>query len=140
MFLDGGSTPVGRACTRPADRERLYCPCNLRRRHWKTAMGTRPLLVMAVLALTPADVSAQLATEVRTLLTGTAAMGDWRSDAPGVRRRIAPSDLPAPYATASARNGPRVVPRPPSASPPVPRGFRVERARAGRDAPARSGA
>ena len=77
-------------------------------------MGTRPLLVMAVLALTPADVSAQLATEVRALLTGKAAMGDWRSDAPGVRRRIAPSDLPAPYATASARNGPRIVPRPPS--------------------------
>jgi len=98
-------------------------------------MGTRPLLVMAVLALAPAGVSAQLATEVRALLTGKAAMGDWRSDAPGVRRRIAPSDLPAPYATASARNGPRIVPRPPSASPQVPRGFRVERLPAELDAP-----
>src|SRR5258708_4888926 len=77
----------------------------------------------------------QFATEVRALLTGKAAMGDWRSDAPGVRRRIAPSDLPAPYATASARNGPRIVPRPPSASPQVPRGFRVERLPAELDAP-----
>src|SRR5260370_36731868 len=113
MVLDGGSTPVGRACTRPAERQRLYCPCNLRRRHWKTAMGTRPLLVMAVLALAPAGVSAQLATEVRALLTGKAAMGDWRSDAPGVRRRIAPSALPAPHAPPRAPNGPGTRPLPP---------------------------
>src|SRR5713226_776506 len=82
-----------------------------------------------------AGASAQLATEVRALLTGKAAMGDWRSDAPGVRRRIVPTDLPAPYATASARNGPRIVPPPPSASPQVPRGFRVERLPAELDAP-----
>ena len=54
-------------------------------------------------------------------------MGDWHSDAPGVRRRITPRDLPPPYATRSANNGARVVPRPPSAHPQVPRGFRVER-------------
>ena len=61
-----------------------------------------------------------------TLLTGRDAMGDWRSDAPGVRRRITPADLPPPYATRSAHNGPHVVPPPPSAHPQVPRGFRVE--------------
>src|SRR5260370_29120408 len=88
-------------------------PLQLRRRHGKTAMGTRPLLVMAVLALAPAGVSAQLATEVRALLTGKAAMGDWRSDAPGVRRRIAPSALPAPHAPPRAPNGPGTRPLPP---------------------------
>ena len=61
------------------------------------------------------------------LLTGKDAMGDWRSDTPGVRRRITAADLPAPYATRSAHNGPHVVPPPPSARPQLPRGFRVER-------------
>jgi len=98
-------------------------------------MGAWPLLVMAVLAMAPVAASAQPAAEVQALLTGRAAMGDWRSDAPGVRRRITSADLPAPYATPSAGNGPRVVPRPPSASPRVPRGFRVERLPVELDAP-----
>ncbi len=98
-------------------------------------MGTKPLLVMALLAIVPTNASAQPAADVPALLTGKAAMGDWRADAPGVRRRIVPTDLPAPYATASARNGPRIVPPPPSASPQVPRGFRVERLPAELDAP-----
>ena len=36
--------------------------------------------------------------------TGAAAFGDWRTDAPGVRRLITPADLPAPYATRSTAN------------------------------------
>jgi hypothetical protein len=46
------------------------------------------------------------------VLTGTAAYGDWRSDAPGMRRKITPADLPPPYATASASNGPTIAERP----------------------------
>jgi hypothetical protein len=34
--------------------------------------------------------------------TSAAAFGDWRTDAPGVRRLITPADLPAPFATKSA--------------------------------------
>ena len=30
---------------------------------------------------------------------GPAGYGDWRADAPGVRRLITPADLPLPYAT-----------------------------------------
>ena len=60
------------------------------------------------------------------LLTGEAAKGDWRTDAPGVRRKLTPADLPAPYATDSADNGANIVPRPEGASPRVPDGFRVE--------------
>jgi glucose/arabinose dehydrogenase len=36
--------------------------------------------------------------------TGAAAFGDWRTDAPGVRRLIRPADLPAPFATRSTAN------------------------------------
>ncbi|MBX3215018.1 MAG: sorbosone dehydrogenase family protein [Labilithrix sp.] len=59
------------------------------------------------------------------LLTGQAAMGDWTTDAPGVRRKIAPEDLPAPFATESAKNPPRRVARPAGAAPAVPPGFEV---------------
>ena len=59
-------------------------------------------------------------------LTGEAAYGDWRSDRPGVVRLIRPADLPKPGATASSSNSSRVVPRPASAMPQVPAGFRIE--------------
>ena len=58
------------------------------------------------------------------LLVGKAAFGDWRTDAPLVRRKI--TDLPPPYATRSASNSPRVVAKPVSAAPRVPPGFQVE--------------
>jgi hypothetical protein len=58
------------------------------------------------------------------LLVGKAAFGDWRADAPLVRRKI--TELPPPYATRSAANPPRVVAKPVSASPKVPPGFQVE--------------
>jgi hypothetical protein len=57
------------------------------------------------------------------VLTGTAAYGDWRSDAPGMRRKITPADLPPPYATASASNGPTVTERPPNAWPKARQGL-----------------
>ena len=58
------------------------------------------------------------------LLVGKAAFGDWRTDAPLVRRKI--TELPPPYATRSASNPPRVIAKPVSAWPKVPPGFRVE--------------
>lgn len=51
--------------------------------------------------------------------------GDWQNDAPGVRHRIRVEDLPAPFATESAGNSPRIVDQPPGASLSVPAGFRV---------------
>lgn len=61
-----------------------------------------------------------------TLLTGEAAKGDWTTDAPGVRRKLTPADLPKPYATESVDNGPKLVARPAGMMPRVPNGFRVE--------------
>jgi glucose/arabinose dehydrogenase len=57
--------------------------------------------------------------------TGKDALGDWTTDAPGVRRLITPADLPPPYDTRSANNGPRVVGRPEGAWPKAPQGFTV---------------
>lgn len=65
------------------------------------------ILIALAAALVPLIASAQT-----TTLTGTAAYGDWRGDAPGVRRLIKATDLPAPMATPSARNS-VVVERPP---------------------------
>jgi hypothetical protein len=59
-------------------------------------------------------------------LVGTAAFGDWRADQPGVTRLIRPEDLPKPGATPSTANVSHVVPRPSTAMPQVPAGFRVE--------------
>jgi glucose/arabinose dehydrogenase len=51
--------------------------------------------------------------------------GDWRHDAPGVVHHITLADLPAPYATESSGNGPRVVAQPANAALSVPPGFTV---------------
>jgi len=61
----------------------------------------------------------------REVLQGRDALGDWTTDAPGVRRKITVADLAPPYETASANNGARVVPRPEGAWPKAPEGFKV---------------
>lgn len=58
--------------------------------------------------------------------TGTAALDDWSTDAPGVRRLITVADLPAPYTTTSVDNGPKLVPRPAGVLPQAPAGFTVD--------------
>ena len=58
-------------------------------------------------------------------LTGKDALGDWTTDAPGVRRKITTDDLATPYDTPSANNGPKIVKRPEGAWPKAPEGFEV---------------
>jgi glucose/arabinose dehydrogenase len=58
-------------------------------------------------------------------LTGQDALGDWTTDAPGVRRKITVDDLARPYDTPSANNHPRVANRPEGAWPKAPEGFEV---------------
>src|SRR5665213_1091094 len=50
---------------------------------------------------------------------------DYRYEKPGTFRHIRLSDLPAPNASASATNGPTIVPRPANAWPQAPQGFKV---------------
>jgi len=58
--------------------------------------------------------------------SGSAAYGDWSTDAPGVRRLITPADLPPPFATRSAANPPGPTARPEGALPKAPAGFSVD--------------
>jgi len=51
---------------------------------------------------------------------------DFRYEEPGKTRKITVQDLPAPYATQTADNGPQVVARPSGAWPKAPAGFTVE--------------
>jgi glucose/arabinose dehydrogenase len=74
----------------------------------------------AVTTLLALSASAQ---EVRT---GAAAYGDWRSDAPGVTRKITPKDLPASQATKSTANASQVVAKPAGAMLKTMPGFTVE--------------
>jgi glucose/arabinose dehydrogenase len=66
------------------------------------------------------------AAESHALLTGKAAMGDWTSDAPGLRRKITVQDLPPPGSNALAINRPHVIDRPPDERPKAPSGFNVQ--------------
>jgi glucose/arabinose dehydrogenase len=58
--------------------------------------------------------------------TGSDAFGDVTQDAPGIRRHIAPGDLPAPFASEIAAKFSTVVAQPAGAVPQVPAGFKVE--------------
>lgn len=60
------------------------------------------------------------------LLEHEAALGDWTTDAPGVRRLLRFGDLPKPNSTPSADKAARIVPRPDGAWPKVPSGFEVD--------------
>src|SRR5262245_35457690 len=64
-----------------------------------------------------------------------AAYGDWKSDAPGLRRHIRSSDLPAPYDSSSTAINAVVVPKPTDARLNVPSGFQVKPFASGLDQP-----
>jgi glucose/arabinose dehydrogenase len=71
----------------------------------------------------------------RNVLKGQGALGDWRTDSPGVRRLITPADMPRPYVTASSDNDPQIVTRPASAWPRVFPGFKIEQVVTGLENP-----
>jgi glucose/arabinose dehydrogenase len=89
----------------------------MRRPYHRTVTGSAALLGLVL--ITPAMAQSGP-------LVGKAAFGDWQTDKPGVARIIKPADMPPPGATPSAANVSRVVPRPSSAVPQVPAGFKVE--------------
>jgi glucose/arabinose dehydrogenase len=92
-------------------------PDRCRRRRSATLILVAAAAALGMAAIVQAD---------PIVLTGALAYGDWTSDAPGARRRLTPADLPPPYATRSAANAGRIVPRPSGAMPQVPPGFTVE--------------
>jgi glucose/arabinose dehydrogenase len=60
---------------------------------------------------------------------------DFRYEKPGTFHKITVNDLPQPYATRSADNGPELVARPENAWPKAPAGFKVELYATGLDNP-----
>jgi glucose/arabinose dehydrogenase len=85
-----------------------------------------PLALAGMIAIGLANAAARPAlAQESPLLTGRAAYGDWRSDAPGVRRKLTPADLPAPLASRPSANPSRIIARPASAMLKVPPGFFV---------------
>ena len=60
---------------------------------------------------------------------------DFRYEKPGKSRKITLKDLPTPFTTTSAGNGPKLVPRPEKAWPQVPPGFKVDLYATGLDDP-----
>jgi hypothetical protein len=130
----GHGTPPGRA--RVASRQCVQLACTVRQlglgdlECWSSGIP-RGMMAVAVavtvalvLFLAPAPFAQPASDALGELLAGKAAFGDWRTDAPLVRRKI--TDLPPPYATRSASNPPRVIAKPASATPNVPPGFEVE--------------
>jgi glucose/arabinose dehydrogenase len=60
---------------------------------------------------------------------------DFRYEKPGTTRKITVNDLPQPYATHSAENGPKLVARPENVWPIAPTGFKVDLYASGLDNP-----
>ena len=71
----------------------------------------------------------------RTELTGQAAFATAELERPGIFRHITVADLPAPFATPSATNQSKIVPRPANAWPQAPPGFKVQLFATGFDVP-----
>ena len=88
-------------------------------------MTRRLLLAVLLPALAASSTFAEDPRPAGPTLTGKDALGDWTTDAPGVRRKITVNDLATPYDTPSANNFPRVAPRPEGAWPQAPAGFEV---------------
>lgn len=98
-------------------------------------MRRLPKWILAGLTLASILTVARAAVAQTGPLEGPSAFGDWQTDKPGIVRHITPADLPKPGATASASNSSRVVPRPHSATPKVPAGFKIELFAEGLDDP-----
>jgi glucose/arabinose dehydrogenase len=78
------------------------------------------------LSILPALAFFAASSQAATVLEGKTAFSDYTQQKPGVMHKITPADLPAPYATQSVDNGPKVVPRPEGAMPQALPGFKVE--------------
>ena len=91
----------------------------------KALGGANPPSPTAKAAAAPTDNSAKAAAPPNAPFT------DYRFEKPGTIRKITVQDLPQPFATKSADNGPKVVARPSDAWPQTLPGFTVQQYAAG---------
>lgn len=73
--------------------------------------------------------------EENTLRSGQVAYGDWKADAPGAWRKIAPGDLPAPLASEPKAERSQIAPKPQGAAPKTLEGFTADIFAEGLNAP-----
>ncbi len=95
----------------------------MKRMRWTALLGLAAfstIWLIRAAALSPDD------SDVRNVVTGKAAFDDYRTEKPGLFRKITVADLPQPYATEGVSNGPTLVPKPADAWPQAPSGFKVE--------------
>jgi hypothetical protein len=97
-----------------------------------TALWIMPL-ALGLICMTGAR--AQNSKGTAQMLKGEGSFNDWNNERPGNHYIIKGSDLPKPYATDSAPNQSKVVPRPADAWPKVPDGFKINQALTGLDGP-----
>jgi glucose/arabinose dehydrogenase len=86
---------------------------------WLAFLAAAVVLTASLFAPVPSGLAAG------KVLEGKDAFTDYRQERPGVVRKISVADLPAPYETKSAVNGPHLVPRPASAALETLPGFKV---------------
>ncbi|MDB6127984.1 MAG: sorbosone dehydrogenase [Verrucomicrobia bacterium] len=92
-------------------------------------------LISFLSTLAPAKALMPPAPGTNEIAKPTSSAGDWRNDGPGVRHNIDLAQLPEPYATESAGNGPHIADRPAGAHLSVPAGFKIELFASGLSAP-----
>jgi len=95
-------------------------------------------MLVAIVSLAAASWMGRAATDKidrSNLLTGKAAFADYRTEKPGVFRKITADDLPKPFETKSSANFARIVPRPENGWPHAPAGFKVQLYASGLDEP-----
>lgn len=85
--------------------------------------------VIAYLATLKVPKGVTLETAVFSVVStpGGSDPNDWQRESPGVPHHITTADLPAPFDTPPAGNGPKVVPAPANAVLSVPAGFTVKK-------------
>jgi glucose/arabinose dehydrogenase len=82
--------------------------------------------VIAYLATLQPPANAPSASAPASAAPASAPSGDWTTAAPGVVHHVNVADLPPPFATPSAGNGPHVIHQPDGAQVSVPPGFTVK--------------
>ena len=82
--------------------------------------------VIAYLSTLKIPAGVTLKYEVAPVTIGGKDPNDWQNQSPGMQHHFTAADLPAPFATKSAGNGPQVVATPTNAALAVPAGFTVK--------------
>jgi glucose/arabinose dehydrogenase len=106
-------------------------------KRWQTVTYVRALVsgkLPAASAAAPAAAAAATTSKLKDP-SPDAPFTDFRYESPGTTRKITVNDLPKPYASKSAENGPDMVARPENVWPVAPAGFKVELYAAGLENP-----